>query len=396
MSNMIDKRLNDGQHFRFTKGSKILFGLLILIGLASLVTTIAGQSSQQVWSSLLLNNTLFLSMSLGAVLFVTAHIMGRAVWYLSVRRIAEAAGMFLPVAAILMLILLAGTNHILPWTGEAHADPVLEAKSPYLNLPFFIIRQVIILTVWTWIVLRLRKLSLDHDQNIDSRFFRKSSITSGIFLVFTFIMISVFSWDWLMSLEPHWYSTIYGWYVLVGSFLKGVAIIILIGAALRSMGYLDFINEEHLHDLGKYLFAFSVSWMYLWYSQYMLIWYGNLPEETIYYFRRINDHQFIFILNVILNFGLPFVLLLDRGMRRRWITLSFTAIIVMAGQWVDHYLMISPAIIAEESRVGLLDIGITLGYLGMFLWVVFYSLSKANLLPVNHPNLKEGFHYENV
>jgi hypothetical protein len=209
-------------------------------------------------------------------------------------------------------------------------------------------------------------------------------------------MIAVFSWDWMMSLEPHWYSTIYGWYVLSGALLKGVAIVILIGGLLRSMGYLHFINKEHLHDMGKYLFGFSVFWMYLWYSQYMLIWYGNLPEETVYYFERIQHFKFLFVGNVILNFGLPFVLLLDRGMRRRWIALVVTAMIVLVGQWVDHYLLIAPGITGEASNISLADIGISIGYLGMFLWVVFYALSKANLLPVNHPNLMKGFQYENI
>ena len=178
--------------------------------------------------------------------------------------------------------------------------------------------------------------------------------------------------------------------------MKGVAIVIVLGGLLRSMGYLDFINEEHLHDLGKYLFGFSVFWMYLWYSQFMLIWYGNLPEETVYYFKRIHQYQFPFILNLILNFGLPFILLLDRGMRRRWVPLFVTALIVLAGQWVDHYLLVVPGIAGEAGTIHLTDVGISLGYLGMFMWVAFYSLSKANLLPVNHPNLKEGFQYENI
>jgi Ni/Fe-hydrogenase subunit HybB-like protein len=200
----------------------------------------------------------------------------------------------------------------------------------------------------------------------------------------------------MMSLEPHWYSTLYGWYILSGALLKGIAVVILIGGILKSMGYLDYINAEHLHDLGKYLFGFSVFWMYLWYSQFMLIWYGNLPEETIYYFNRIQQYEGLFILNVVLNFGVPFILLLDRGMRRRWAPLFAAALIVMAGQWIDHYLLVVPGIAGGAGRVGLANIGITIGFAGLFLWIVFYSLSKAKLLPTNHPNLKEGFHYENI
>jgi heme/copper-type cytochrome/quinol oxidase subunit 2 len=335
-------------------------------------------------------------MSLGAFLFVAVHIISKAVWFLTFKRIAEAAGMFLPLVAILMLILFLGAKQFLPWAGTEHTDAILEEKSPYLNLTFFIIRQIIILSVWVWLILKIRKLSLRNDRLAEDRYLQKSRIFSTLFIVFTFIVIAVFSWDWMMSLEPHWYSTVYGWYVLSGALLKGVAIVILIGGLLKSMGYLDFINEEHLHDMGKYLFGFSVFWMYLWYSQFMLIWYGNLPEETVYYFKRINQYQFLFIINVILNFGLPFILLLDRGMRRRWYTLFITALIVLAGQWVDHYLLVIPGIMGDTGQVSLTDIGISLGYLGMFLWVVFYALSKANLLPVNHPKLKEGFQYENI
>jgi len=388
--------ISEGQSFRFTTRQRIIFALLIIIGVASLVLAIFQQTPGQVWGSLLLNNTLFLSMSLGAFLFVAVHIISKAVWFLTFKRIAEAAGMFLPLVAILMLVLFLGAKQFLPWAGSEHTDAILEQKSPYLNLPFFIIRQVIILSIWVWLILKIRKLSLRSDRLIEDRFLQKSRIFSTLFIVFTFIVIAVFSWDWMMSLEPHWYSTVYGWYVLSGALLKGVAIVILIGGLLKSMGYLEFINEEHLHDMGKYLFGFSVFWMYLWYSQFMLIWYGNLPEETVYYFKRINQYQFLFIINVILNFGLPFILLLDRGMRRRWTTLFITALIVLAGQWVDHYLLVIPGIIGDAAQVSLTDIGISVGYLGMFLWVAFYALSKANLLPVNHPKLKEGFQYENI
>jgi hypothetical protein len=388
--------ISNGQTFIFKSKHKIIFSLLILIGLASLVLAILNQSSEVLWSKILLNNTLFFSIALGAVLFVAAHIISKAAWFLSVRRIAEAAGMFLPVAAILMLVLLINIGDILPWIGKAETDPIVEAKSPYLNVPFLIIRQVIILSVWVWLMVKIRSLSLKNDHQINERFIQHSRIHSAIFLVFTFLMIAIFSWDWMMSLEPHWFSTLYGWYVLSGALLKGVVIVILIGGLLRSMGYLKYVNEEHLHDLGKYLFGFSIFWMYLWYSQFMLIWYGNLPEETVYYFNRINHFEFLFILNVILNFGLPFILMLDRTMRRHWVPLVLTAFIVLAGQWVDHYLLVVPGMVGESIAVGFTDIGISLGYLGVFMWVVFRSLSKANLLPVNHPNLKEGFHYENI
>jgi hypothetical protein len=389
-------RTGNGQSFSFLTRHKVIFALMILIGLASLIWTVMSQPSEKLWGSLMLNNTLYLTIALGAVLFIAAHIISKASWYLSVRRIAEAAGMFLPVAAILMLLLLLWADQILPWAGTGHADPVIEAKSPYLNIPFLMIRQVIIMVIWVWLTLRLRRLSLKGDQGFSDRLIRNSRITSALFLVFTFLFIAVFSWDWMMSLEPHWYSTLYGWYILSGALLKGIAVVILIGGILKSMGYLDYINAEHLHDLGKYLFGFSVFWMYLWYSQFMLIWYGNLPEETVYYFNRIQQYEGLFILNVILNFGIPFILLLDRGMRRRWIPLFAAALIVMAGQWIDHYLLVIPGIVGGEGHIELANIGITIGFAGLFLWIVFYSLSRANLLPANHPNLKEGFHYENI
>ena len=389
-------RTGNGQYFRFLTRHKVIFALMIIIGLASLTWTVMSQPTEKLWGSLMLNNTLFLTIALVAVLFIAAHIISKAAWYLSVRRIAEAAGMFLPVAAILMLLLLLWADQILPWADTRHADPVIEAKSPYLNIPFLIIRQVIILAIWVGLMLRLRRLSLNSDQQFTDRIVRKIRVTSALFLVFTFLFIAVFSWDWMMSLEPHWYSTLYGWYILSGALLKGIAVVILIGGILKSMGYLAYINAEHLHDLGKYLFGFSVFWMYLWYSQFMLIWYGNLPEETIYYFNRIQQYEGLFMLNVVLNFGLPFILLLDRSMRRRWTPLFAAALIVMAGQWIDHYLLVVPGIAGGAGRVGLANIGITIGFAGLFLWIVFYALSKANLLPENHPNLKEGFHYENI
>ncbi|MFC2150890.1 quinol:cytochrome C oxidoreductase [Bacteroidota bacterium] len=382
--------------FQFSKKVKIVLAILILIGLATLAFGLLNYSPEKIWSVLLLNSVNFLTIGLGATFFIAIHIITQSGWHVSIQRIPEAISMYLPIGAIFMIIMLFGLNHVFHWTHEIHHDPLIMKKEAFLNVPFFITRLVIYLSVWIFLTYMLRKLSKKSDVEDGLKFYNKSRTYAALFLVFFAITIVTFAWDWLMSIEAHWFSTLFGWYVLSGVIVKSFAAIIIVVAILRYLGYLEFITTENIHDLARYLFSFGIFWMYLWFSQFMLIWYANIPEETFYYIKRIDDYRFLFFLNLTLNFLIPFLVLVIRKFRRELWIVTAMAIVVFIGQWVDQYLMIFPDTMKEIQSIGLFDIGLTIGFIGIFLWVVLLSLTKADLLPKNHPYLEESFHYENI
>lgn len=350
----------------------------------------------RLWANILLNNFLFLAVALFGILFVVLHLLGDSAWQISIQRIPEAMSTFIPVAAILMFLILLGMHDLYHWTHTEHLDDTLQQKTAYLNIPFFIIRMLFYFTGWIILTYVIRKLSLKQDADPDLKYFKKSRIYAGIFIVFFAITSSTSAWDWLMSIDAHWFSTLYGWYIFSGLFVSGISMMILIVLYLRKKGYMDHVNEEHLHDMGKYLFAFSIFWMYLWFSQYLLIWYGNIPEETVYFVERIEDFKLLFFLNIGVNFLVPLLVLMTRKSKRIYFTMACAAIICFIGHWIDFYMAIMPGAVGKNAGIGILEIGLTIGYLGLFLMIVFRSLSKAPLLPQNHPYFKESFEYENI
>lgn len=382
--------------FQFNKKTKIVLGGLILVGLVALIFGFINYSPEKVWSALMLNSIHFLTIGLGASFFVAIHIITQSGWHVSIQRIPEAISMYLPIGSIIMLLMLFGINHVYHWIHEVHHDPVIANKEAYLNVPFFITRLVIYLSVWTGLTLVLRKLSKKSDLADGQNFYKKSQTYAALFLVFFAISIVTFAWDWLMSIEAHWFSTLFGWYVLSGVIVKSFAAIIIVLAVLRYLGYMDFVTVENIHDLARYLFSFSIFWMYLWFSQFMLIWYANIPEETFYFIKRVENYKMLFFLNLALNFLIPFLVLIVRKFRRILWIVALMAIIVLIGQWLDQYLMIFPGSMKEVQSIGFFDIGISIGYLGVFIWVVLHALTKADLLPKNHPYLNESFNYENI
>jgi len=382
--------------FQFNKKVKIILAILIFIGLAALVYGILNYSPEKIWSALLLNSVNFLTIALGATFFVAVHNITESGWHVLIQRIPEAISMYLPIGAIFMIIMLFGLNHVFHWIHEVHHDPIIANKEAFLNVPFFITRLVIYLSVWIFLTYMLRKISKKSDVGDAQKSLAKNRTYGAIFMVFFALSIVVFAWDWLMSIEAHWFSTLFGWYVLSGVIVKSFAAIIIILAILRYLGYMEFVTKENIHDLARYLFSFGIFWMYLWFSQFMLIWYANIPEETFYFIKRIDDYRFLFFLNLALNFLIPFLVLIVRKFRRVLWVVTAMAIVVFIGQWVDQYLMIFPGTMKKVSSIGFFDIGLTVGFIGIFLWVVLQSLTKANLLPKNHPYLNESFNYENI
>ena len=241
-------------------------------------------------------------------------------------------------------------------------DEVIVGKKGYLNTFGFIARMVVYFAIWFGLFLRLRKRSLAEDLEGGDKYWTKMIGVSAFFIVFFGYSSSMASWDWIMSIDPHWYSTLFGWYVFSSWFVSGLAAMTLLIIHLRKQGYLKMINANHMHNMGLFMWGFSIFWTYLWFSQFLLIYYANISEETIYFIERISsDYYFpIMMFVLIMNFFLPFFLLMTRESKRKTIFLQIVAIIILIGHWFDFYLMITPGILKENGGFGLLEIGTTL------------------------------------
>lgn len=384
--------------FDFTQKIKSRLLILMAIGaiLAAVGIALNLDHTHRIWANVLLNGFFFTAIALGAVFFVVVHILGESGWHTAIQRIPEAMGAFIPFGGIILLIVaLLGMHDIYHWSHTEHLDKILEGKKGYLNPFFFIVRTVVYLVAWTLLMWKLRQLSLASDRSDDLKLFSRSRIWAGIFIVIFAVTSSTSAWDWIMSIDSHWFSTLFGWYIFSGFFVSSVAIIIILLYVLRRMGYMEHVNDEHFHDLGKYLFGFSIFWAYLWVSQYLLIWYSNIPEETVYFVKRQADFSIIFFMNVIINFGAPLLMLMSRGSKRRLTWLVVTSIVVFFGHWIDLYVAIMPGAVGEP-HFGVLEIGMTLLCLGFFLFVFFRNFAKAPVVPENHPYFKESFEYDNI
>jgi hypothetical protein len=373
-------------------GGAIAGVVLLLIGFF-----VSDIGAKRFWANVLLNGFLVMGLCLGAAFFVAVHLIAESGWQTTLQRIAEAMGSNMWLGGLMMLPVILGVHSLYHWSHTEDLDHVLQLKQAYLNLPFFIIRMIIYLGGWTFLFHKIRQVSLMSDSNPDIALFKKLRTYSALFVVFFAITSSTSAWDWLMSIDAHWFSTLYGWYTFIGLFVNAIAIIIIVLIVMQKMGYMQHVNEEHLHDMGKYLFGFSIFWAYLWVSQYLLIWYSNIPEETTYYVQRVQDFEILFYVNVIICFVVPFFALMPRGTKRKTDWLLYTSIVVFVGHWLDLFLAIMPGTVgAEKAHIGLFEIGFTVLYISIFSWFTFKSLTKAALVPENHPYYKESFDYENI
>lgn len=203
------------------------------------------------------------------------------------------------------------------------------------------------------------------------------------------------AWDWIMSIDTHWFSTMFGWYVFASWWVSGLALITFIVIMLKDKGYLSVVNSNHIHDLGKFVFAFSIFWTYIWFSQFLLIYYAGIPEETIYFVERWkNDHYApVFFINLIVNFFFPFLVLMTRDAKRHTRILKVVCPAIVFGHWLDFYLMVTPGTLQENGGFGLIEVGLLAMYASAFIYVALSNLAKAPLVARNHPMLKESLHH---
>jgi len=371
--------------------------ILTVAGVAVFLTGIL-TDAKATWASWLIVNYYFFSIAMGAVFFFAIQNITISGWSSAFKRVPEAMMVFIPFAAVFFLLLWFGLDHLYTWTHEeaVAADPHLEHRSAYLNVPFFFIRMVVFFALWILLCAVLRNLSKKEDMAdpTDSvtimKLFGKSEYWSKV-LIFVFaITFSLSSFDWIMSIDAGWYSTIFALKNLVGAFLHGVAVMILIIFILYKLGYFPFLNKYHLHDFSRYLFMLSTVWGYFWFSQFMIIWYGNIPEETIYYYFRWQDGwKFLFFAELVLNWAVPFMVLLPLKTSRNMTAITVVIIILITGQYIDLFGQVIPGT-TGALKFGWIEAGMFIGYAGFFSLVVATALSKTNLIPRNHPFLEES------
>jgi hypothetical protein len=366
---------------------------------------------KRIFASLWHNNIFFTGLGIIGLFWIAIQYAAQAGWSTPINRIPLAMGSWIPVAGILMLVLWFATNHdIFHWThsylydekGE-HYDEILAGKSGYFYWPlaagsfpiFFILRMVIFFGLWYMFFVWIRREMLAEDINGGIAHWDAARKLSAIFLIVFAVTSSVSAWDWVMSIDPHWFSTMMGWYVFASWWVSGLAIITLIVAYLKDAGYLKVVTSNHLHDLGKFVFAFSIFWTYIWFSQFMLIYYANIPEETVYFISRMRTapYSWIFFLNLIMNFVLPFLLFMTRDAKRQISTLKLVTPIVIIGHWFDFFNMVTPGVMKHEGGFGLLEIGLGMIFMAAFLFVVLNALAKAPLVAQKHPMMEEALNH---
>ncbi len=380
--------------FVFPDRLKTAFSILIFIGF---ITFWAGflLDKERVWHSFLASSLFVLFLSLGGLFFTAIQHVSKAGWSVNIRRVMEGFSAYLPLAFLLALPLLLSEDVLYSWFNKeiVAMDPLLQHKSAYLNKTFFFVRLILFFGIWIFFSQKLNRLSLKQDQTGEEAISHKSLRLSIAFLLLFALSFSFFSFDTLMALEPHWFSTVFGVYVFAGLFQSFIAGLILLLIYFRRTGVLDkkLVNENHLHDLGKFLLGCTVFWAYIAFSQYMLIWYANLPEEAIYYgIRSKAPWVYLSLFLIFFKFILPFICLLPRHVKRNDRALIPVCTLVLITQYADIYWMIYPQLDPEHVRFGWMELGLLAGFVGIFLLSLFHFFSRHPLIPVQDPRQKES------
>jgi len=400
---MITEKFEIPSRFRTTGFVFLAIGILTLIGGA--ITLLGGSAADpgRFWISLLQNSVYFLLIVLASVFIQAASSLAQGGWIVAYRRIPEAIGANTWIFGIITLVILFSIVFIVPdknliyhWI-EPGDDKVIQGKTAFLNPTMYALFSIVTVGLWSWFGIKFRNLSIAQESapKNSTKLYWKNVALSGVFLfVFALTLMSTTPWFWLMSINAHWYSTLYSWYVFGSSFVAGMAVILLFVVYLKNQGNLRLVNKEHIHDLGKFLFAFSIFWTYLWFSQFMLIWYSNISEETQYFILRAQGpYSVIFYLALVINFVFPIIILMSRPSKRNYFLVVFVAIAIIFGHWLDFYIMAVPEVMLENWSIGWFEIGITIGFVGLLMTTTVNTLAKANLVPVNNVLLKETINH---
>jgi hypothetical protein len=388
----------------------MVIGILAIVGLYVVYGSSSDKHvSARFWASLLQNSVYFLLIVNASMFFICATTLAWGGWQMAFRRVPEAISAVVPVIGVIcfaiLMALAFSDNEIYHWTNTHHVeeDPILSHKKGFLSKGFFAVASFLTIVLWSLLGWKIRKLSRSLDNNpiptVEGRrkYIWNNTVWAAVYIiVFSLTVMSSIPWLWLMSIDAHWYSTMYSWYTFASTFVAGMALIALFMVFLKNNGYLELATAEHLHDVGKFMFAFSIFWTYLWFSQFMLIWYANISEETIYFKTRAEGaYSGIFWLMFIINFLAPLLILMTRGSKRNYGTITFMALLIIFGHWLDFYQMVFPSPMKDEHGhthvpMILYDFGVALGFVGLIMYVTGRSLSKHSLIAKNHPFVKES------
>lgn len=398
--------LQNQNNFQMTpKARNLAFGLIGVGAVLALVGILMNSGDEHFLTRLmtngLINGFFFFAIGLGALFFLALNYAVEAGWYVVVKRIIESVALYLPYGiaifgGVLLVITVLHGAHIYTWMdGEIVAeDKIIQGKSAYLNVVFFWIRTLVYFFVYLWFLRGFRRRSLEEDTVGGSDIHFKNYRQGATFLVFFAVFSSTSAWDWLMSIDVHWFSTLFGWYTFAGMWVSALVVIVLTVIYLKKLGYLPQVNESHIHDIGKWVFAISFLWSYLWFSQYMLIWYANIGEEVAYYVMRTENFRYLYFGMFFINFVFPMLILMSRDAKRDAGILTFVGVIILLGHWLDVYIMVSAGSLGANAQLGLLELGMLLLMAGVFIFLLLKNLAKAPLMPANHPFLDESMHHE--
>ena len=395
--------------FKITSKAKTLTIVLMAIGIIGIGLGVLCELNhdngellgQRVMANLLVDSFFFFGIGMGAMFFLTLQYATETGWYASVKRIIEAVTGYIPWGAsflllVLLLLTLNNGGGVYSWMDTAHTkgDEIMEGKAFYLNKGFFWLRTIVYIGVYIIFWNGFRKRSLQEDKVGGTDLHFKNYKRGALFLVYFAVFVCTSSWDWIMSIDAHWFSTLFGWYVFAGMWCSAMIVMVCLTLYLKKLGYLPKVNENHIHDLAKWTFATSFLWSYLWFSQFMLIWYANIPEEVTYYKTRIDHYKLMYFLMFFINFAFPMLLLMSRDAKRHAGVLTAVGLIIFAGHWTDAYIMVMGGSMGTHAFIGFLEIGMAVLFLGIFIRVILTNLTKAPLTPVNHPFLDESIHHE--
>ena len=399
------------------KAKKTIFGV-IGVGLVAFIIGIVQSSGTDQFATRLMSNFLidgffFFAIALGALFFLALQYATETGWSVAIKRVVEGVASYVIVGMVIMLIIFLilsftdggwfgaltnhghHTGHIYKWMDpEVVAnDEIIANKAPFLTQWFFWVVTILYMTVYYLFYKGFRKRSLQEDIEGGTKIHFKNFAKGALFLVLFGYFSSTSSWHWIMSIDTHWFSTLYGWYVFGGMWCSAMTTIMLLVLYLKKLGHLQHVNDSHIHDIGKWIFATSFLWSYLFFSQFMLYWYANIPEEVIYFQDRIDHYKVIYWGMFLINFIIPMLILMSADAKRNAGILMFVCVAIIIGHWGDVYMLITPGTMGEYGSIGFLEVGLFLAFAGVFTLVVLNTLTKAPLMPKNHPYLDESKHH---
>jgi hypothetical protein len=384
--------MNNDLHLRMPIRSLLVGAVLVLLGAGAALFGLY-TAPGRTWPSLMLNGFYVMSLALSAMFFLAIQRVTGARWSAALRRIPEAFALALPpICAIMLLIFLFGRQTLFVWTHPGVFDHVTAAgKVQYLQPGWVLVRVIIAFAEWSIVVILWRRTSLRQDQAAAENLALHERLTryAVIFIPLFAVTFTLAAFDWIVSLDPSWFSTMFGFYMFAGFFVQGIAAITLAAVLLRRREPMrDVITESHLHDLGKMAFAFSTFWAYIWTGQYLLIWYGNIPEEVTHFAARTTGQWLsIFALNLIVGWIIPFIALLSARAKKSPARLAVACVLLLFGHWIDLYQLIMPAFSPGAPQLGISEVVIGVGFLALLYLLARSALARAPLVPVNDPIL---------